>query len=74
MKMKYSQSHKRYKPTTAQRTRMMQAVELSNKSNAPSYQMAAGHFRALQHNADEGTHMGHFEYLGNLYRVYGMAS
>jgi hypothetical protein len=60
-----------YKPTTEQRTRMMQAIELENKRERPSYQHCTFTFGSLQHAANEGTSMGHFEVLKKLYELYG---
>ena len=60
-----------YKPTTAQRTRMMLAIEKENERENPSYQHCTFTFAALQHAANEGTSVGHFEVLKKLYEYYG---
>ena len=60
----------KYKPTTACRTRMMQAIEYANRKGQglPSVNLI---FRNLQHEANEGTHAGHFKALEELYKFYG---
>ena len=59
-----------YKPTTACRTRMMQAIKYANQKST-GYQSAVGIFRNLQHESNEGTHAGHFQTLEGLWKVYG---
>ena len=58
-----------YKPTTAVRTRMMNAIEYSNRKGF-GYQKCAGIFRRLQHEANEGTHSGHFKKLEEMLNFY----
>tara|TARA_Y100000004_G_scaffold147662_1_gene168927 strand:- start:1965 stop:2210 length:246 start_codon:yes stop_codon:yes gene_type:complete len=61
---------RKYKPTTACRTRMMQAIEYANRKSL-GYQQTVSIFRGLQHQANEGTHAGHFNALQGLYKLYG---
>jgi|TARA_B100000131_G_scaffold241111_1_gene233479 hypothetical protein len=61
---------RKYKPTTACRTRMMQAIEYANRKSL-GYQQTVSIFRGLQHQANEGTHAGHFKALQELYKFYG---
>ena len=62
-----------YKPTIACRTRMMNAIEYANRKGY-GYQKCAGIFRRLQHEANEGTHAGHFNVLENLFKLYKKTS
>ena len=60
-----------YKPTTAQRARMSLAIEKENEREHPSYAHATFTFGALQHAANEGTHLGHWAYFKKLYEMHG---
>lgn len=48
---------------------MMKAVEYSKRKGF-NYQKCAGVFRRLQHEANEGTHAGHFQKLAEVYNFY----
>jgi hypothetical protein len=49
---------------------MMQAIEYANRKSL-GYQQTVGIFRGLQHEANQGTHAGHFKALEELYKLYG---
>ena len=49
---------------------MMQAIEYANRKSL-GYQQTVSIFRGLQHQANEGTHAGHFKALEELYNFYG---
>lgn len=49
---------------------MMLAIEKENERENPSYQHCTFTFAALQHAADEGTSMGHYEVLKKLCKLY----
>jgi len=61
---------RKYKPTTACRTRMMQAIEYASRKGQ-GLQSVNLIFRNLQYEANEGTHAGHFKALEELYKFYG---
>ena len=48
---------------------MMNAIEYANRKGY-GYQKCAGIFRRLQHEANEGTHAGHFNVLESLFKLY----
>ena len=64
---------RKYKPTIAARTRMMSAIAHANRKGL-SYQQCVGVFRSLQHEANEGTHAGHFQALEKLFKLYGKSA
>ena len=64
---------RKHKPTIAARTRMMSAIEYANRKGY-GYQKCAGIFRRLQHEANEGTHAGHFQALEKLFKLYGKSA
>ena len=51
----------------------MNAIEYANRKGY-GYQKCAGIFRRLQHEANEGTHAGHFNVLENLFKLYKKTS
>jgi hypothetical protein len=51
------------------RARMMKAVEYSKRKGF-NYQKCAGVFCRLQHEANEGTHNGHFKKLEEMFNFY----
>ena len=58
-----------YRPTNNAHARMMKAIEYAKRKGF-GYQKCVGIFRRLQHEANEGTHAGHFEKLEQMYNFY----
>ena len=57
------------KSANTARARMMKAVEYSKRKGF-NYQKCAGVFCRLQHEANEGTHNGHFKELEEMFNFY----
>tara|TARA_Y100000588_G_C14195040_1_gene899796 strand:- start:569 stop:769 length:201 start_codon:yes stop_codon:yes gene_type:complete len=57
-----------YQPTTEQRDRMMLAIAKEKERDNPSHAHCTFIFAAMQHDADEGTHEGHWPVLESLWK------
>ncbi len=61
-----------YEPTTEQKARMMEAIELELVRANPCYSHLTITFGMMQHAVNQGTSMGHYDYLRKLWNMFNL--